>query len=65
MSTDDGRTNLNLKDFKKSSIQLPSLPEQEKIASFLSAQDELIEKAKEKLNLMKQEKQGFMQRMFV
>ena len=54
------------KDFISSFvISLPTLPEQEKIANFLSAQDELIEKEKEKLKLMKQEKQGFMQRMFI
>ena len=60
-----GQGNLSANIIKNFKIQLPVLVEQEKIASFLSAQDELIEKEKEKLNLMKQEKKGFMQRMFV
>lgn len=46
-------------------ISTPSLPEQEKIAEFLSKQDELIEKEEEKLSLLKEQKKGLIQQMFV
>lgn len=50
----------NLDNFK---INLPSLPEQEKIASFLTSLDNRIEKELNKMEKLKQEKQGYMQRM--
>lgn len=46
-------------------VLIPSLLEQEKIANFLSTQDELIEKEEEKLNLLKEQKKGLLQKMFV
>lgn len=55
-------TALQLKKYK---VQLPSLSEQKKIANFLGLLDQRIEKEQEKLELMKDEKKGFMQRMFV
>lgn len=64
MSTGDGRTNLNLKDFKKLSIQLPSLSEQEKIGTFLGLVDQRIGKAEKKVSLLKEEKKGWMQKLF-
>ena len=59
------QANLNSDLVRNQKIHLPSLPEQEKIGQFFSLLDQQIEKEKEKLNLMKQEKKGFMQRMFV
>ena len=57
--------NLSIIDLKQLLIPLPSIPEQEKIANFLSAQDKLIEKEEEKLNLLKEQKKGLLQQMFV
>ncbi len=53
--------------FKKLSlfqILLPTLPEQQKIADFLSNLDELIDAHKQKLELLKQHKKGLMQKLF-
>lgn len=47
------------------SIDIPSLPEQRKIANFLFAIDLKIEKEKEKLGSLKELKKGFMQKMFI
>ena len=46
-------------------IPLPSLPEQEKIAGFLAKQDELIEAQEKKVELLKLQKKGLLQQMFV
>lgn len=51
-----------LSNFK---IQLPSLPEQKKIANFLSALDRKIENAEKKLEHLKEWKKGLLQKMFV
>ncbi len=53
------------KDIYQKKVSYPSLPEQEKIAKFLSKQDELIEKEEEKLSLLKAQKKGLLQQMFV
>ena len=52
-------------DFLKYKIKLPSLPEQEKIASFLSDVDNKIELEEERLKAYEKLKKGLMQRMFV
>ncbi|HSH36077.1 restriction endonuclease subunit S, partial [Schnuerera sp.] len=46
-------------------VNLPSLPEQQKIANFLSSIDKKIELEEEKLTKLKELKKGLMQRMFV
>lgn len=51
--------------FKDILLTIPSLPEQEKIASFLSAIDRRIELEEERLESYEEFKKGLMQRMFV
>ncbi len=51
------------KEFIKHSIILPSLEEQNKIASFLSTIDEDIDNIKKLLELRKEQKKGLMQRL--
>lgn len=46
------------------SIALPSLPEQQKIASFLTSLDELISAHTQKLEALKSHKKGLMQQLF-
>ncbi len=46
-------------------LHLPSLPEQEKIASFLSSMDNRIELVRKQLETTKQFKKGLLQQMFV
>ncbi|MCS3901505.1 restriction endonuclease subunit S [Methanococcus voltae] len=51
------------KDIKNMKIQLPTLEEQEQIAEVLSLQDKEIEILKEKLELLKMQKKGLMQKL--
>ena len=53
------------KDYSKEIISIPSLPEQTKIANFLTAIDEKITINQTQLNAVKQYKQGLLQQMFV
>ncbi len=63
LSTGDGRQNLNLKDFNKVMIPVPSLLEQKKIANVLSLADQEIEKLKNRIDCLKQEKKALMQQL--
>ena len=57
--------NISSKDIEKLKIKLSSLPEQQKIASFLSAIDKKIELIKSRLENLKGYKKGLLQKMFV
>ena len=51
-------------DFSKNIIHIPSKPEQEKIADFLTAVDERIGVSEKKLELLETYKRGVMQKIF-
>ena len=55
---------INLWDINDCTINLPSLPEQQKLASFLSSVDEKIENIKEKKEKLEEYKKWVMQKIF-
>lgn len=61
---DGGRGGLNLQIIKEIELLLPKKKEQQKIASCLSALDELITAQAEKIEQLKQHKKGLMQGLF-
>lgn len=56
---------INSTDLGTITVQIPSLPEQTKIANFLTALDDKINQNIAKMNAVKQYKQGLLQQMFV
>ena len=59
-----GLLNISVDDFFSSIHKFPSLPEQEKIASFLTLIDKKIEKQKELIELLKKYKRGLLSQIF-
>ena len=57
--------NLKYKQLKNISIDIPILKEQEKIGSFFKKIDQLISKQKHKIEVLQENKKGFLQKMFV
>ena len=55
---------INIEDLRQTIIKLPSLQEQEKIASFLSLIDDKINLQSEKVKYLKDYKKGLMQKIF-
>jgi len=60
----EGRGGLNLQIIKSLIVNLPTLPEQQKIADCLSSLDELITAEAQKLDTLKVHKKGLMQGLF-
>ena len=59
----DGK-NIDMPTFWEIELNVPSLPEQQKIAEFLSTVDRVIEKQKETITTRKERKKGVMQKLF-
>lgn len=55
---------INMEDLKQTNIKLPSIEEQEKIASFFSLIDDKISLQGEKVEALKDYKKGMMQKIF-
>lgn len=63
-STGIGAGKLDLSDLQNLKLHLPSLPEQQKIASFLTTVDDKISNLKQKVSLLEKYKKGAMQQIF-
>ncbi len=62
--TGSGREGLNFQSIRSFKIHFPTLPEQQKIATFLTAVDRKIEQLSRQKALLEQYKKGVMQRIF-
>jgi len=58
------QTNVSTDDVKNIKLSFPTLPEQTKIATFLTAVDEKLQALKQKKTLLEQYKKGVMQQLF-
>lgn len=65
MSARTGQPGINLEEYKTFAIDVPSLPEQQKIADFFTAVDKQIEVEEKRLETMKTIKKGLLQQMFI
>ena len=64
MSVRSGQPGLNAEEYKLLPISLPTKPEQQKIAAFLTAVDNKIEQLSKKQKLLGEYKKGLMQQIF-
>ncbi|MCT1182024.1 restriction endonuclease subunit S, partial [Lactococcus lactis] len=56
---------INSTDIKEAIISVPAIEEQDKIGSFFKQLDNTIALHQRKLDLLKEQKKGFLQKMFV
>lgn len=64
LAIEAAQKNINIEFLKIYKFTLPTLPEQQKIASFLTAVDNKINQISKKKNLLEQYKKGVMQKIF-
>lgn len=64
-ATGSTRFTISVKSFSAILVDIPSIPEQQKIADFLSSLDESIDKVNEQIKQMKNFKKAMLQQMFV
>ena len=64
-TTPGAQSKINKTDFKMIETRLPNIEEQKKIGSFFKQLDDTIALHQRKLELLKEQKNGFLQRMFV
>ncbi|MGF6991278.1 type I restriction enzyme S subunit [Lachnospiraceae bacterium PM6-15] len=64
VSTGDGRTNYNLRDYYELVVPIPSIREQKMIAAFIQKANHLITLHQRELDLMKQQKRSLLSKMF-
>lgn len=64
LSNQGGQENLSSELIKRLSIVFPTLPEQSKIATFLTSFNDRLNQLKHKKNLLEQYKKGVMQKIF-
>ena len=65
VSTGDGRSNYNIKDFNKLVISVPTLDEQERILVLINDMNTIITLHQRKLDKLQDMKKGLLQKMFV
>lgn len=64
MSMRSGQPGINGEEYGSFNIFLPSLNEQRKISSFLETMDKKIQLQQQKIDLLQEQKKGFLQKMF-
>lgn len=64
LSSTSANTNINQESLKKVKIHIPCMDEQQKIGRFFSELDRQIELEEQKLELLQQQKKGYMQKIF-
>lgn len=65
MSMRSGQPGINAQEYSSYEFGLPSIDEQIRISDFLDGIENKIEKEREKLMVLEEQKKGFMRRMFV
>ena len=63
-STGSTFESINSTDIKEAIISVPAIEEQDKIGSFFKQLDDIIDLHQRKLDLLKEQKKGFLQKMF-